>query len=226
MNLVQRFFTRGQAPKKSAPKGERPKKKRRTPAEIVKEEEAKHILRAKRVRPDLYNRMMDERTGLSEFDTGGEGGGGDLLKTVVGALVQGAAPLLLSNLPQQMGQPAVPVMPPATMVPAYATPPDTVTAPMPAPSVEVADDARFYLDGLGNGSKTPGEAADWLRAQTDPMSKTIVQIIVQTPDDDIPRVLDHLEKTRPTLAPVVAFLRRDPAWLVAALREVRAKSAA
>lgn len=155
----------------------------------------------------------------------------NLLKEVIRAFGSGAALALLQS------QGLRPAVLPASTPNALGTPPPAVPPPDGASSAPPADPPREAPGPLGGLSltsrlliaqlekRTPEEAADWLRSQTHPIARQVVQVLAQTPDDHLPALLGRLAQDAPDLAGAIAWLRSRPEWFLQAVHCLRARQA-
>ncbi len=226
MGLFGKLF--GAAP---APSGKRRYRgPGKTPAEREKLEGLRFLRELKENDPAQYNSLMLKRLGLGEKqkdefealetmvsrlkrmglikspnELGGDG-------SIIRDAIAGMGMLLQMN--GGLGQR------PAAQAQQIAEPePQAQPQPQQQQEGQVSLASMFVIGQLQ--SKSPEQAAAWLRAQPYPQAQQLVQMLRTTPDDQIPVLLGQITSYVPDLAGVVDWLRQRPEWLMDTVRVLR-----
>ena len=157
-------------------------------------------------------------------------------------LVPALAPVLAAALAQPPAAATRPIQPDA-VVPMAApvgttghglpTPPPVATTghgvpTPPAPEAQAAQRSGGFAGDLVSGvilrqiaGKSPEQAAEMLCNLTHPLAQTIVQLICQTPNANLPAALDSFAQSSPPYAKLVAWLVDNWEWTLAAACHIR-----
>ena len=156
--------------------------------------------------------------------------------TLATAIAQALGPDLLRAFAAAVTGQKLPSVEPATITITSPTAPQVVNAAVPsaatvadAQGAEVVPDeppsapllVQWAISQLEH--KEPHEAAAWLvsLSQKRDDARQLVQLICRIQDEQIPTALAETEQRYPNLAPLVAWLRARPEWLLATVQEVR-----
>ncbi len=143
-------------------------------------------------------------------------GGGALDDDSLMSIMRDFAPLIGMLIPQQ----AQPVQTTATVQPAPQPVAEQAQLPAPQPEqheVQMSGLSKIIIGQLQN--RTPEQAAEWLMAQ--PIARPVVDAIINSPDEQIPLVLDSIVQQQTDLAGAIEWLRRKPEFLMSMVRAVR-----
>lgn len=114
-----------------------------------------------------------------------------------------------------------PYVEPSPSLPSVAHPP---VQPPSTPEVPMSLVSQWVISQLQ--PLNPEQAAQWLLSQPAPQARQLVELLVRTPDEQLPALLGELATQVPDLAGAIAWLRSRPQWLVDTVHAVRRLSGA